>query len=280
MLPGAGTFDVGARDDVRELGGEGDHAVVRGGGGGRDAAEAEVREEPLEQFERGGGGVFAGGEDHARALIEVGVRAGKAPAFPPGHRMPADEAEPVFRAEIGEVFHGEPLDAAQVDQEGAGPELADVLPHEGDRLLRVEGEKDQVAHRQIVFRDGLVDRAVRVRTYESIVKGHNVPKPGVPESFKVLVKELQSLCLDMKVLDENGSEIELRDDDEDNYQPGKFRDDDDDFYGYNAGGESDFAAAGYTLKEGSDDDDLVVEDEDGDDDAFDGDDFSDDGDLE
>ena len=120
----------------------------------------------------------------------------------------------------------------------------------------------------------------RVRTYESIVKGHNVPKPGVPESFKVLVKELQSLCLDMKVLDENGSEIELRDDDEDNYQPGKFRDDDDDFYGYNAGGESDFAAAGYTLKEGSDDDDLVVEDEDGDDDAFDGDDFSDDGDLE
>lgn len=42
----------------------------------------------------------------------------------------------------------------------------------------------------------------RVRTYESIVKGHNVPKPGVPESFKVLVKELQSLCLDIKVLDD------------------------------------------------------------------------------
>ena len=41
----------------------------------------------------------------------------------------------------------------------------------------------------------------RVKTYEAIVKGHNVPKPGVPESFKVLVKELQSLCLDMKVLD-------------------------------------------------------------------------------
>jgi DNA-directed RNA polymerase subunit beta len=42
----------------------------------------------------------------------------------------------------------------------------------------------------------------RVKTYEAIVKGHNVPKPGVPESFKVLVKELQSLCLDVKVLDE------------------------------------------------------------------------------
>ena len=100
----------------------------------------------------------------------------------------------------------------------------------------------------------------RVRTYESIVKGHNVPKPGVPESFKVLVKELQSLCLDIKVLDDQGAEIELKDDDEDNYQPGKFRDEDDDYYGYDAGGESDFAAAGYTLKEGSDDDDLAAAD--------------------
>ncbi len=54
----------------------------------------------------------------------------------------------------------------------------------------------------------------RVRTYESIVKGHNVPKPGVPESFKVLVKELQSLCLDIKVLDKDGNEIELKDDDD------------------------------------------------------------------
>ena len=55
----------------------------------------------------------------------------------------------------------------------------------------------------------------RVKTYEAIVKGHNVPKPGVPESFKVLVKELQSLCLDIKVLDEHGDEIELKDDDDD-----------------------------------------------------------------
>ena len=55
----------------------------------------------------------------------------------------------------------------------------------------------------------------RVKTYEAIVKGHNVPKPGVPESFKVLVKELQSLCLDIRVLDDQGEEIELRDDDDD-----------------------------------------------------------------
>ena len=59
----------------------------------------------------------------------------------------------------------------------------------------------------------------RVRTYEAIVKGHNVPQPGVPESFKVLVKELQSLCLDIRVLDENGDEIELKDDDDDDFIP-------------------------------------------------------------
>ena len=113
----------------------------------------------------------------------------------------------------------------------------------------------------------------RVRTYEAIVKGHNVPQPGVPESFKVLVKELQSLCLDIKVLDDQGAEIELKDDDEDNYQPDKFRDEDDDYYGYDAGGESDFAAAGYTLKEGSDDDDLAAADAE---ELDDSDDFSDD----
>ncbi|NCE65724.1 DNA-directed RNA polymerase subunit beta [Pseudoflavonifractor sp. 524-17] len=105
------------------------------------------------------------------------------------------------------------------------------------------------------------DVAGRVRTYESIVKGHNVPKPGVPESFKVLVKELQALCLDMKVLDSQGNEIELKDDEEDNYQPDRIRDDD--FYDYrDSDSESDFAAAGYTLKAESDDDDLAASDED------------------
>ena len=59
----------------------------------------------------------------------------------------------------------------------------------------------------------------RVKTYEAIVKGHNVPTPGVPESFKVLVKELQSLGLDIRVLDKNMEEIELiTDDDDDNYE--------------------------------------------------------------
>ncbi len=58
----------------------------------------------------------------------------------------------------------------------------------------------------------------RVKTYESIVKGLNVPKAGVPESFKVLIKELQSLSLDVKVLDDEGNELDLRqtyDDDDD-----------------------------------------------------------------
>ena len=55
----------------------------------------------------------------------------------------------------------------------------------------------------------------RVKTYESIVKGDNVPTPGVPESFKVLIKELQSLALDVKILDDKGEEIELKEDDDD-----------------------------------------------------------------
>ena len=50
----------------------------------------------------------------------------------------------------------------------------------------------------------------RVKTYESIVKGYNIPKPGVPESFKVLIKELQSLGLDVRVLDKDDNEIDLR----------------------------------------------------------------------
>ena len=50
----------------------------------------------------------------------------------------------------------------------------------------------------------------RVKTYEAIIKGENIPQAGVPESFKVLLKELQSLGLDVRVLDENGDEVELK----------------------------------------------------------------------
>ena len=50
----------------------------------------------------------------------------------------------------------------------------------------------------------------RVKTYESIIRGENIPKPGIPEACKVLIKELQSLALDVKVLNENGDEIDLR----------------------------------------------------------------------
>ena len=53
------------------------------------------------------------------------------------------------------------------------------------------------------------DTVGRVKTYEAIVKGQNIPAPGVPESFKVLVKELQSLCLDIRVLDADKNIIEI-----------------------------------------------------------------------
>ena len=104
----------------------------------------------------------------------------------------------------------------------------------------------------------------RVRTYEAIIKGHNVPKPGVPESFKVLIKELQSLCLDIRVLDAQGDEIELKDDEDDGYQPSNR--DFDDYSGYNNGGdaEGEFSqvggfAVGEMNEEGSVDEAPVFE---------------------
>jgi DNA-directed RNA polymerase subunit beta len=58
----------------------------------------------------------------------------------------------------------------------------------------------------------------RVKVYEAIVKGENIPEPGIPESFKVLIKEMQSLCLDVEVLGVSGEEIEMREIDEDVYR--------------------------------------------------------------
>ena len=93
----------------------------------------------------------------------------------------------------------------------------------------------------------------RVRTYESIVKGNNIPQPGVPESFKVLVKELQSLCLDIRVLDKDGQEIELKDDDDDEFVP-KMKDDM--FETFDS--DSDIESEGYSIEDipESDDDDF------------------------
>ncbi len=88
----------------------------------------------------------------------------------------------------------------------------------------------------------------RVRTYESIVKGHNVPQPGVPESFKVLVKELRSLCLDIRVLDDKGEEIELKDDDDDDFHGG-IRDD-----SMYESDEGEIIASGYSIEDVEQDD--------------------------
>jgi DNA-directed RNA polymerase subunit beta len=59
----------------------------------------------------------------------------------------------------------------------------------------------------------------RVKVYEAIVKGENIPEPGIPESFKVLIKEMQSLCLNVEVLSNTGEEIEMRELDEDVFRP-------------------------------------------------------------
>ncbi|MDE6848860.1 MAG: DNA-directed RNA polymerase subunit beta, partial [Ruminococcus sp.] len=65
------------------------------------------------------------------------------------------------------------------------------------------------------------DTLGRVNTYEAIVKGQNVPTPGIPESFKVLIKEMQSLCLDVKVLDINQEEIDLKQNFDDDPMPSR-----------------------------------------------------------
>jgi DNA-directed RNA polymerase subunit beta len=55
----------------------------------------------------------------------------------------------------------------------------------------------------------------RVKVYEAVVKGENIPEPGIPESFKVLIKEMQSLCLNVEVLSAEGKQIEVKETDED-----------------------------------------------------------------
>jgi DNA-directed RNA polymerase subunit beta len=96
----------------------------------------------------------------------------------------------------------------------------------------------------------------RVRTYEAIVKGNNVPKPGVPESFKVLVKELQALCLDINVLDKEGNVIELRED-EDEMLPYNLTQVDDSMSDDNAQvvSESELEDSGYAIEQMDEDDD-------------------------
>ena len=102
----------------------------------------------------------------------------------------------------------------------------------------------------------------RVKTYEAIVKGKNVPTPGIPESFKVLIKELQALALDVKVLDENDEEIDLRQS-FDNDDVG-FVTDDKAFQSVNDAEQSDE----FMIDEDSEDNDIFIRDID-DDEAFD-----------
>ncbi len=120
----------------------------------------------------------------------------------------------------------------------------------------------------------------RVKTYEAIVKGNNVPKPGIPESFKVLVKELQSLCLDVSVLDADGEEIDLKQTDE---ELGFAPSDDKAFSSVNdagtAGGYGTENEEGDIFNVGSDEDDDdsadFADNAESEDDYYDGDIFSD-----
>ncbi len=89
------------------------------------------------------------------------------------------------------------------------------------------------------------DTIGRVKTFEAIVKGENVPKPGIPESFKVLIKELQSLSLDIRVLDENREEILLRDSIEDQDDFGMKGPPPEDYYS----SDDEFSDAGFAIED-------------------------------
>ena len=87
----------------------------------------------------------------------------------------------------------------------------------------------------------------RVKTYEAIIKGDNIPEPGIPESFKVLLKELQSLGLDVKVLREDQTEVEIMETVD--YTESEFRYElEQDSKNYSYGGES-FSQHGYQTQE-------------------------------
>jgi DNA-directed RNA polymerase subunit beta len=87
----------------------------------------------------------------------------------------------------------------------------------------------------------------RVKTYEAIIKGENIPEPGIPESFKVLLKELQSLALDVRVLDNNDNEVRLLESSE--YEVTDFKKVLDDGYHRNSkDDEAEFAKSGATIQ--------------------------------
>jgi DNA-directed RNA polymerase subunit beta len=87
----------------------------------------------------------------------------------------------------------------------------------------------------------------RVKTYEAIIKGNNIPEPGIPESFKVLLKELQSLALDVKVLREDMSEVEIKESID--YDLSGFRYDLDDNKNANYESDASLGAMGYQKQE-------------------------------
>ncbi len=121
----------------------------------------------------------------------------------------------------------------------------------------------------------------RVKTYESIVKGNNISEPGIPEAFKVLLKELQSLALDVKVLTENNDELIIREfeDEEPNVEPKRddFRTEEEDFdFGMDEGDDEDEdEGIGSIFDEAGDDEDFVSDDLFGDKDLAEEDDMSD-----
>ncbi|MEE0566318.1 MAG: DNA-directed RNA polymerase subunit beta [Lactobacillus rogosae] len=116
----------------------------------------------------------------------------------------------------------------------------------------------------------------RVKTYEAIIKGENIPEPGIPESFKVLLKELQSLALDVRVLDQDNNEVKLLESSE--YEVTDFKKvlDDGGYKRSSRDEENELKNAGYHAEKQGDDGEATIEELGSDDDDFDYDSLDDD----
>ena len=141
-----------------------------------------------------------------------------------------------------------PLSWSLCPRKGAGDFL--IAADKGYEALEAYGAAYTLQEILTVKSD---DVTGRVKTYEAIVKGHNVPKPGVPESFKVLIKELQSLCLDIQVLDKDGNVIELKEDEDamDTFNLARMDADDDRHRAFSE--EAEFQDSGFDIEDAPED---------------------------
>ena len=163
-----GRLDVGARDDVRELRGKGNDAVMLLGIGEGQARKADIEEKRLERFKQLIRALVRR-KDHGRAHIQAVRRGGKAAALAARHRMSADVGEAVLLGDRREFAHHRALHTAQVHKDRAPADSLRVLLHPFYRRSGTDGDQHKVAIRQIFRRQRRVDGAAHTRHHHGLL---------------------------------------------------------------------------------------------------------------